>query len=94
MNVSYREALIVADELRELLTEASVHLAQYRRYAEEMRAIGRGMVPSAKLTPDLLERCITSVLQAAPVQTTEAELFQTQDLAAAQYRIERRERQA
>ncbi len=44
------------------LTVAADHLAQYRRYSEEMRASGRGMSPSSPYSEDSAARLIISAL--------------------------------
>jgi hypothetical protein len=41
-----------------LLAVAADQLRQYAAYAEEMRAIGRGFVPSSPFTPDLTIRAL------------------------------------
>jgi hypothetical protein len=41
------------------------HLKQYLRYAEEMRAIGRGMTPSSPFSPEMLIAIVADAIKGA-----------------------------
>ncbi len=47
----------------ELLKIAQDHLRQYAAYAEEMRAIGRGMTPSSPWSPELLAGILADAIE-------------------------------
>lgn len=42
------------DYILAVIQDAENHLSQYRTYAETMRAIGRGMVPSSPHSPEAI----------------------------------------